>query len=76
MHVHVCTCHFVKNYVHRLLLCKHINKIYNDIILYTVQGKRHDSGMLTDSGLLQELEQYSFSHTGDPCASIAIQHIY
>ena len=40
--------------------------IYNDIILYTVEGKRHDSGMLADSGLLQELEQYAFSPTGEP----------
>lgn len=31
-----------------------------------IEGKRHDSGMLADSGLLQELEQYTFSPTGEP----------
>ena len=40
--------------------------IDNDIILCTVEGKRHDSGMLADSGLLQELEPYAFSPTGEP----------
>ena len=32
----------------------------------TVEGKRHDSGMLVDSRLLQELSQYSFAPDGTP----------
>ena len=31
-----------------------------------VEGRRHDSGMLIDSGLLQELSQYSFAPDGTP----------
>ena len=31
-----------------------------------VEGKRHDSGMLADSGLLNALSQYSFTRNGDP----------
>ena len=31
-----------------------------------VEGRRHDSGMLAMSGLLDELETYSFSPTGQP----------
>ena len=31
-----------------------------------VEGRRHDSGMLAMSGLLEELETYSFSPTGQP----------
>ena len=31
-----------------------------------VEGRRHDSGMLVDSGLLQELSQYSFAPDGTP----------
>ena len=31
-----------------------------------VEGRRHDSGMLADSGLLQELSQYSFAPDGTP----------
>ena len=31
-----------------------------------VEGRRHDSGMLVDSGLLQELLQYSFAPDGTP----------
>ena len=30
------------------------------------EGKRHDSGMLADSGLLQDLEAYAFSPAGLP----------
>ena len=36
----------------------------------SVEGKRHDSGMLIDSGLLNQLKQYSFGQNqyiyGDP----------
>ena len=31
-----------------------------------VEGKRHDSGMLAESGLLQQLTQHSHSPTGQP----------
>ena len=31
-----------------------------------LEGKRHDSGMLADSNLLDYLEQYAFSSTGVP----------
>ena len=31
-----------------------------------VEGKRHDSGMLADSGLLNLLQQYSFDTNGNP----------
>ena len=31
-----------------------------------VEGKRHDSGMLTDSGLLNKLQQHSFDSNGNP----------
>ena len=30
------------------------------------EGRRHDAGMLTQTGLLQELQQYAFSPTGQP----------
>ena len=41
----------------------------NDLIanLYgPVEGKRHDSGMLMDSGLLNQLQQYSFGQNQRP----------
>ena len=31
-----------------------------------VEGKRHDSGMLAESGLLNEFQQHSFAPNGDP----------
>ena len=31
-----------------------------------VEGKRHDSGMLAESGLLDDLELHSFAPNGDP----------
>ena len=31
-----------------------------------VEGKRHDSGMLADSGLLNQLQQHSFDTGGRP----------
>ena len=30
------------------------------------EGRKHDSGMLPDSGLLDNLEQFAFSPTGEP----------
>ena len=33
---------------------------------YFTEGKKHDSGMLADSGLLQVLEQRAFSPDGRP----------
>ena len=34
--------------------------------LFIIEGKKHDSGMLDDSGLLTSLEQFAFSPTGQP----------
>ena len=34
--------------------------------LFTTEGRRHDSGMLADSGLLQMLQQHAVSPTGQP----------
>ena len=39
------------------------------ILMFTfifLEGKRHDSGMLADSALLDIIEQYAFSVAGDP----------
>ncbi|XP_048583759.1 uncharacterized protein LOC125563069 [Nematostella vectensis] len=33
-----------------------------------VEGRKHDSGMLKDSGLLQSLQQHAFGPTGQPMA--------
>lgn len=33
---------------------------------FIAEGKRHDSGMLADSGLLHNLDQHAFSSTGQP----------
>ena len=38
---------------------------YVDLIL---EGRRHDSAMLADSGLLDDLEQHAFSITREPMA--------
>lgn len=35
-------------------------------ILVTVEGRRHDSGMLAESGLLQELQHHGFTPAGHP----------
>ena len=37
-----------------------------EIKIISIEGKRHDSGMLADSGLLGNLEQYAFSPNGTP----------
>ena len=42
-----------------------IRGIYLSDICFS-EGKRHDSGMLADSGLLQDLEAYAFSPAGLP----------
>ena len=41
------------------------NITYVDLIL---EGRRHDSAMLADSGLLQDLEQHAFLTTREPMA--------
>ena len=41
------------------------NITYVDLIL---EGRRHNSAMLADSGLLDELEQHAFSTTREPMA--------
>lgn len=33
-------------------------------VAFLIEGKKHDSGMLADSGLMQELEMRAFSTTG------------
>lgn len=40
--------------------------IDNCIPLFILEGRRHDSGILADSGLLDDLEQHAFSPDGDP----------
>lgn len=30
------------------------------------EGKKHDTSMLTDSGLMRDLQQHAFSHGGQP----------
>ena len=35
-------------------------------ILVTIEGERHDSGMLAESGLLQELQNHVFTPAGHP----------
>jgi hypothetical protein len=36
------------------------------LCFYTIEGKRHDAGMLAESGLLQNLEVEAFSKSGQP----------
>ena len=36
------------------------------ICLYFSEGKKHDAGMLRDSGLYNDLQRYAFSPTGQP----------
>lgn len=36
------------------------------IFLYFLEGRRHDAGMLAESGLLQQLNQFAFSTTNSP----------
>ena len=33
---------------------------------FVLEGRKHDAGMLADSGLLRDLEQYAFSPGGQP----------
>lgn len=42
-------------------------KIYSLVLSFS-EGRKHDSGMLADSGLLQDLERYAFSRTREPMA--------
>ena len=41
-----------------------------------VEGKRHDSGMLADSGLLNQLQQHSFDTGGGTLLFMEIQLIH
>ena len=41
----------------------------------TAEGKPQDSGMMTDSGLLNFLQQFSFDPNGNLYASVATLHI-
>ena len=34
--------------------------------LLVSEGKKHDASMLTDSGLMRDLQQHAFSHGGQP----------
>ncbi|CAH3032617.1 unnamed protein product, partial [Porites lobata] len=45
------------------LPCGMISNMYGP-----VEGRKHDAGMLADSGLMRDLERYAFSPTGDPMA--------
>ena len=38
-----------------------------------VEGKRHDSGILGDSGLLHELQQHAHGSNGDPAYTLRQQ---
>ena len=41
----------------------------NDQFVHFVpEGRKHDAGMLADSGLLRDLERHAFSPTGNPMA--------
>ena len=45
-------------------------------LLGPVEGKRHDSGMLVDSGLLNQLQQHLFDTGGRPSLFMEIQLIH
>ena len=45
-----------------------INFNFDIIFSFLSEGGKHDAGMLADSGLMQDLERYAFSPTGDPMA--------
>ena len=45
-----------------------INFNFDIIFSFLSEGRKHDAGMLADSGLLRDLERYAFSPTGDPMA--------
>ena len=36
------------------------------IDIFSTEGRKHDAGMLANSGLLRDLGQYAFSISGDP----------
>ena len=36
------------------------------IDIFSTEGRKHDAGMLADSGLLRDLSQYAFSIRADP----------
>ena len=43
-----------------------MNFNFDIIFSFLSEGRKHDAGMLADSGLMQDLESYAFSTTGDP----------
>ena len=45
-----------------------MNFNFDIIFSFLSEGRKHDAGMLADSGLMQDLESYAFSTTGDPMA--------
>ena len=46
-----------------------IKKIkFDQYVLFLPEGRKHDAGMLADSGLLRDLENHAFSPTGNPMA--------
>ena len=36
------------------------------LFFFVLEGRKHDAGMLADSGLLHDLQQYAFSPAGQP----------
>ena len=40
--------------------------VHNLVYALFSEGKKHDAGILNDSGLLQDLEQYAFNPAGHP----------
>ena len=55
---------------HKVLILK--PGYFTLLILFDIcfsEGKRHDSGMLADSGLLRDLEAYAFSPAGLPISA-------
>lgn len=41
---------------------------FNQYVCFLPEGRKHDAGMLADSGLLRDLEHHAFSPTGNPMA--------
>ena len=52
--------------MHLLLFLKDLYKVLFTVSLFFTEGVRHDAGMLRMSGLLEALQQYSYSSTNQP----------
>ena len=53
--------------MHRLFFLKDLYKVLFTLLsLFFTEGVRHDAGMLRMSGLLEALDQYSYSSTNQP----------